>query len=46
MITFPKEDIKEILDSVAKADFSKVKNKNTYHMGIVRRVRNKELGKE
>ncbi|KAK8833111.1 hypothetical protein WA577_002726 [Blastocystis sp. JDR] len=46
VITFPKEDIKEILDSVAKADFSKVKNKNTYLMGIVRRVRNKELGKE
>ena len=44
--TFPKDDIKEILDSVIKADFSKVKNRNTYLMGIVRRVRNKEIGKE
>ena len=46
MTTVPKDDIKEILDSVIKADFSKVKNRNTYLMGIVRRVRNKEIGKE
>ena len=46
MTTFPKDDIKAILDSVIKADFSKVKNRNTYLMGIVRRVRNKEIGKE
>ena len=43
--TFPKENIKEILDSVIKTDFSKVKNKNTYLMGIVRRVRDEALKK-
>ena len=36
---------KEILDSLIKADFSKVKNKNTYLMGIVRRVRDEALKK-
>ena len=43
--TFPKENIKEILDSLLKTDFSKVKNKSTYLMGIVRRVRNEALEK-
>ena len=45
MATFPKDDIKKILDSLMKADLSKVTKKNVYLMGIVRRVRNEETGK-
>ena len=45
MATFPKDDIKKILDSLMKADFSKVTKKNVYLMGIVRRVRNEAMGK-
>lgn len=45
MATFPKDDIKKILDSLMKADFSKVAKKNVYLMGIVRRVRNEATGK-
>ena len=45
MATFPKDDIKKILDSIMKADFSKVAKKNVYLMGIVRRVRNEATGK-
>lgn len=37
--TFPKDDMKKILDSLIKTNFSKVRDKNTFLMGIVRRVR-------
>lgn len=37
--TFPKADMKKILDSLMKTDFTKVRNKDTFLMGIVRRVR-------
>ena len=37
--TFPKDDMKKILDSLLKTDFTKVRNKNTFLMGIVRRIR-------
>ena len=37
--TFPKDDMKKILASLIKTNFSKVRDKNTFLMGIVRRVR-------
>ena len=44
--SFPKDDIKKILDALLRTDFSKVTKKNVYLMGIVRRVRNEETGKQ
>lgn len=35
----PKDDMKKILDSLLKTNFTKVRDKNTFLMGIVRRVR-------
>ena len=39
VVTFPKDDMKKILDSLLKTNFTKVRDKNTFLMGIVRRVR-------
>ena len=44
--TFPKDDIKKILDSLCKTNFEKVRDKNTFLMGIVRRVRREATGQE
>ena len=46
MATFPKDDIKKILDSLCKTNFEKVRDKNTFLMGIVRRVRREATGQE
>lgn len=46
MTTFPKDDIKKILDSLCKTNFEKVRDKNTFLMGIVRRVRREATGQE